>query len=334
MDLDLRCNYNCFYCWANHDEKGPDIPMDLDLLEELLPYLNKNCWHIYLSCAGEPLIHPRFTEIMDLVKREVTTSDATIITNGWALNEKNSKSIIDAGITSVAVSIDTTDSVLYNRITGLEKADSVGRVMNNVEEFIRLRGKRKYPRVIINAVVMKSTITHLQQLAEWICSAGADGLRLLWFLPQSQHIQDEEYISPDAPESAVIIRSVKKTIRSNGKFFDYPHLKSFGKVSTVLSGLSINKNKSEYLIYAFRKFWTAVVSSKCRLKGLSIFINRSGSFFMCPDSYQSLGDIAAIKDVDLHKQVTRKTKQYGKNICIDCKYHNSMLLLKQTDKQE
>lgn len=331
MDIDHHCNFKCFYCWTPHNRSTVQKRMSLDVLKKVLTYCNKYCWHIYLSCGGEPLLHPEFAQIMKLVKERVHSADVTIITNGWLLNGENAQSIIDAQITSVAVSIDTLNPQRYAEVVGLPNENALERVKKNVEELIRLRGEKKYPKIIINAILMKSTVMDLRELGEWICKTGIDGLRLLPFQPQSEIMREKEYISPNNAEAIEIVSNLKTSLSKKRKFFDYPFIGSFQKVFSVFSGLSINRNKLEFLLYAIRKFVLVVLKKQCNTKELSIFCDFDGFFSVCPDRVQPLGDIDTIVDKSLRKLVKNKSKTWDNKVCLSCNRYTSNKPTKETN---
>ncbi|MBD3315089.1 MAG: radical SAM protein [Chitinivibrionales bacterium] len=143
MDLDTRCNYRCTYCTYNPSGHIQPGPINTALLDTIFPFLNRYCWHTYLSCASEPLLHPEFNTVFQKVRTHLTDTDITLVTNGFHLDEPKAEAIIDSPLTDLIISIDSVDSNTYHRTTGTQNA--LPRVMENIKKICRIKDRQKYP---------------------------------------------------------------------------------------------------------------------------------------------------------------------------------------------
>ena len=64
IDLDTRCNFRCRYCDNADLEQSTKLSLPLEKIQPVFESAEKNCWSLFLSCAGEPLVNPRFPELM------------------------------------------------------------------------------------------------------------------------------------------------------------------------------------------------------------------------------------------------------------------------------
>jgi MoaA/NifB/PqqE/SkfB family radical SAM enzyme len=71
----------------------------------------------------------------------------SFFTNGNLLNGDVSKALIDAGIRSIAFSIDAIDKERYDK---LQPGGDFGKVVENVEKLVRIRGNKSSPSINVN----------------------------------------------------------------------------------------------------------------------------------------------------------------------------------------
>lgn len=79
LEITDSCNLNCPFC--SYD-KGNNF-LSLDKIENYLLQIKKYCNYIYLHIIGEPLLHPNFNEILDILDRY--DMYLQLVTNGTLL---------------------------------------------------------------------------------------------------------------------------------------------------------------------------------------------------------------------------------------------------------
>lgn len=326
LDIDLRCNYRCPFCWSL---QGNHKSMDLATVESSLSVLKKYCWHIYLSCSGEPLLHKDFNKIMHYVGDNLNQTDTTIITNGWKLTSEYSHAICNAGITTVIISIHSLDAAIFRKLTGIESNNGLDEVNSNIESLIKTRGNRNYPKIIINTVVMKSTINGLHDIAKWICNSDINGLRLLWFQPQDDIFSQEEYLKPSKATDK-IVADLNNILRSHGKFFDAPYLSIINRCKSVLSGLNYTKRPIEFLYHSFRKFVNTILNKRCKIAGLSLFVSQTGDISVCPNGLKMIGTVTQLQTENVNKKVFSMIRDNNDDTCKQCGIDVSMKIQKDS----
>jgi len=150
QEIIVGCNLNCPMCIGGkyRRERGLQT-LSLERLEEILdrtPTLKG----INIIGIGEPLLHPQWIEIMEmLTKRNLAL---TFTTNTTLLNEENIEALHPTAY--IALSIDTLNPEAYKEIRGVELEDTLKRVD-------LLRRMKPHANIFLNAVVMKQTINDL-----------------------------------------------------------------------------------------------------------------------------------------------------------------------------
>ncbi len=107
----FRCNYQCRMCheWTRGDQ--PDMPREvLDKIIEVLPFVRT----LFVT-GGEPLMN----DDLEIIIRSAGDDCATkLFTTGAGLTEARARSLKEAGLLYVSVSLDHSDEAVHDRIRG------------------------------------------------------------------------------------------------------------------------------------------------------------------------------------------------------------------------
>ena len=79
LEITDACNLNCPFCTY---EKGHSF-MSLEEIDTYTDQIRPICEYLYLHILGEPLLHPRFDEIMDILDQK--SFKVQLVTNGTLL---------------------------------------------------------------------------------------------------------------------------------------------------------------------------------------------------------------------------------------------------------
>jgi MoaA/NifB/PqqE/SkfB family radical SAM enzyme len=151
-----RCNFTCGFC-AGRAMPQADLPWDRFVAAiDAFPMLE----HVELQGEGEPLLHPRFFDMVALLReRQIKVS---IITNGSLFTDEAIDKILSLSIDKVAVSIESPDAARFQQIRGgkLEK------VTRGLEALVAARDQRRLaqPTVGLSITVLRSTQDELPQI--------------------------------------------------------------------------------------------------------------------------------------------------------------------------
>lgn len=152
------CNLKCTMCPhgnANYQmNKGTiDFGLAKKIIEECAEL---GVSSMKLSGRGEALVHPQFVDMVEIAKTR-GIMDVMFNTNGFLLTEEKTKSLIEAGIDLIIISVDGATKETYESIRIGSDYDTVKR---NIEFLVRYRReqKRKRPMVRLQFVKMKENI--------------------------------------------------------------------------------------------------------------------------------------------------------------------------------
>jgi len=125
-----RCNYNCAHCSFKKKNQGKE--WNLESLKRVISQLLKMGTYNITLTGGEPLLYSRLEEIINFIdKKEAIVG---MFTNGYFLNKKKAKSLYEAGLDYVFVSIDSPDSKEHNKNrTGRENSFAFERAIEAVK---------------------------------------------------------------------------------------------------------------------------------------------------------------------------------------------------------
>lgn len=115
-----RCNFTCGFCIGRGMDQT-DAPFGLfQKVLETFPELQ----HVQVQGEGEPLMHPRFFDVLALLRRH--GARVSFITNGSWFTPDNVRRILDAGVHKILVSLESPDARTFQQIRG-GKLDKVVR---------------------------------------------------------------------------------------------------------------------------------------------------------------------------------------------------------------
>jgi radical SAM protein with 4Fe4S-binding SPASM domain len=153
------------------------LPEYVRLLDELAPFQP-----IISLFGGEPLLYPDILPLVAEIKRRGLT--CTVITNGGRL-ETLARDLVEAGIDSIAVSIDGPPEV-HNRIRG--SADSFEKAEAGIRAVARWRRELKcaLPMTIAILPVTELNLDALPRAMEVLRALPLDTINvgLRWFIPE------------------------------------------------------------------------------------------------------------------------------------------------------
>lgn len=163
LEITNRCNLKCIMC-PHSDLKRPIGDMEFPLFKKIIKEAAGTLELIYLHLAGEPLLHPRLFDMIDICKREKIP--VGISTNATLLDERCSRDLIKSGLDYIILSFDGFTPETYENI---RRGASFHKTMKNIETFLRLKGKGgKRPFTVVQLVYMEKNKTEMEDfLSFW-----------------------------------------------------------------------------------------------------------------------------------------------------------------------
>lgn len=191
LDLTSRCNIRCVMCYFSTTDRlrfkpfeldpGSTGDIDIEVFRHLASELFPSARSVGLGCAAEPLLHPRFAEMLSLT-RTYRVPDVWLQTNLLALSAASAQAIVDQRVRTVAVSIDGTTRATYERI---RVGASWDRLLSRIE-LLRQAGASspaRPPRLRITFAWMRSNREELGRLPAFAQSIGAHEIDVRFVAP-------------------------------------------------------------------------------------------------------------------------------------------------------
>ena len=123
-----RCNMRCRMCVKtvmDSEEREGDLP--LELFERLEPSLGQ-CSRVVFAGVGEPLLHPHLADMMRFARRHMPSgAGISMQTNGLLMTSETASALLDAGLDTVCISVDSLDGEDGRDLHGAPHLESVAR---------------------------------------------------------------------------------------------------------------------------------------------------------------------------------------------------------------
>ena len=231
LDVTSRCNLKCVMCYfAGTDrlnfppfgEEPRDGNMPVPLFEKIAGEMFPRAWRVALGCAAEPMIHPDFPEILSIAGR-YGVPDLWFPTNLLALTQTSARAILDAGVRTVAASIDGTTKETYEKIRVPAKWERLLSRLELLRDTKRESGRR-HPRLRIIFTWMKSNRKELADLPAFARQWGAEELDVRYVSPTVGVDVTRELLSGEDPRelNAELASAARDAVRRGLRLSSYP----------------------------------------------------------------------------------------------------------------
>ncbi|HEX8412244.1 MAG TPA: radical SAM protein [Thermoanaerobaculia bacterium] len=191
LDVTERCNLRCVMCHFSRVDRihfppfevvPPDHGnMPVPLFERIAAQFFPRARRVALACAAEPLMHPRFRELLAVASRH-GVPELWFPTNLLALTEPTAEAIVRSNVTTIAVSIDGITKPTYEKIrTGAswERLHAKLQILRDAQRAARA----KTPRLRLIFTWMRSNRPELRDLPEFAAGLGARELDVRYVAP-------------------------------------------------------------------------------------------------------------------------------------------------------
>lgn len=159
LQVTYRCNFQCQICdFWKEEHQGKD-ELSLDQVREIGRKLNQLGTLIISLAGGEPLIREDLPEIIRILNQ--ANHFPILITNGWFVDEERARSLLQAGLQEISVSVDYADAAKHDAQRGVPGAWE--KAMRALELLHRNRPDRRN-RVHMISVLMDDNLEDVEQL--------------------------------------------------------------------------------------------------------------------------------------------------------------------------
>ena len=176
----VLCNARCEFCaaWLMKGNAGLD-----DLITALVPVIRRSC-ELDLVGWGEPLIHPQFAHILDVIRAEADPrARIALTTNGTVLAPWIDR-LLDANVLDYAISVHATNSATHQDLMGLGPGD-FDTVMAAIRQLVARKADHARLNVEMVMVVTRQNIAEIPGFVAMSESLGVDRINFRTLMPQA-----------------------------------------------------------------------------------------------------------------------------------------------------
>ncbi len=266
LDLTARCNLKCVMCYFSNTDRlffppfdrqiSDDGNMPVEVFEKIAADLFPRAWRVALACAAEPMIHPRFKEIIAIAGR-YGVPDLWFPTNLLALTDATAEALVRARVATVAASIDGMTKESYEKIRVPAKWERLLACLETLRR-VRSAAKSRTPRLRIIFTWMQSNRGDLARLPEFAADHGASDIDVR-FVSQTPGVDvSKELLSDVDPRelNAELSSAAHDAVRRGLRLASYPQFEServerglFARARRRLWRLRAGLDRPEYWRY-------------------------------------------------------------------------------------
>lgn len=152
LEITNRCNFNCKMC--PRDLIGaPNQDMPWEVFLKITKKIKFSPEIFILTGWGEPLIHPDFFKIITFLNKRFPKSKIKFTTNGFLLSKEKVRQILRLRIYQISASLDEIKDEIKIESGVSSGHPTYGQIIKNVKNFIKLRGKQKYPLLCLQMIL-------------------------------------------------------------------------------------------------------------------------------------------------------------------------------------
>jgi MoaA/NifB/PqqE/SkfB family radical SAM enzyme/pimeloyl-ACP methyl ester carboxylesterase len=166
IEITTRCNLACPHCARrSYPRQAKDMPPQLfERLLDLLPH----AYRITLVGLGEPLLHPHLIRLVTLAKAKGRR--VALATNAMALTAELSAQLLEAGLDSIAFSLDAVEPDLAATI---RPGSNIPLILQHIGAFTaQARAQSRPVSMAVFTAVSTATVGHLEHLVKAVKHLG------------------------------------------------------------------------------------------------------------------------------------------------------------------
>ncbi|MCX5884486.1 MAG: radical SAM/SPASM family putative metalloenzyme maturase [Proteobacteria bacterium] len=228
VEVTSRCNLNCQMCLRNSLQEE-DGDMHPSLYQKLIPVfsgLNK----FSIIGLGEPLLHPQIVEMVRAARSSLPADGKIILTtNGVLLYAELIEKLIESGLDTMIVSLDSLSSAAYEEIRIGARFEDLIRNVSLLQQ-VKKAKKAQKPEIGLEWVMMKDNVKEMLSLLEMAERYGVSTVIVNNLLPPSEALKDEIVYDFHSERNVSLFKETKSKADQSGL-----DLNSYFKLSSVFS---------------------------------------------------------------------------------------------------
>jgi len=186
IEITTRCNLSCENCIRNAWSE-PVGDMDMQTFERVMEDLGNlpELREVYFGGYGEPLLHPRFPEMLERIKSLGVR--VTVTTNGTLLTEDKAEMLVSTPLDRLFVSVDSPRPDLFSEIRGGANLDTVVENLKRVKD-LRDLSESRLPTIGLEFVITDRNFDDIKRLPALAKEVGASIVLLTHLLPHTEEL--------------------------------------------------------------------------------------------------------------------------------------------------
>ena len=285
LDTTERCNLKCKMCYFSAVERLQFLPFDRQLSRNgMMPFetfsrvaadLFPRARKVALGCAAEPLVHPKFIDIV----REAGSHgvpDLWFPTNLLPLTPAKAEAICEAGVNTVGVSMDGTSAETYEAI---RVGGRFARLMRSLDLLNDVR-RGAATRLRLIFVWMRTNRGDLADLPRFAEEVGASELDVRFVAPTAHVSAEDELLDDEDPGAlrAELAAAAEDAAARGLRLVSYPDFDDGGPIG--VRGHLMRWRAGLYDRQRLRgRFRTAVAG--CAWPGHTVVVRPNGAVSPC-----------------------------------------------------
>jgi len=166
------CNLRCIMCPTNGYDLNKNI-MDDIIFNKVLDLINDlNIRQVLLYGYGEPLLDPKLSRRIQLVREKKTGVSIYIVSNGTLFDNERTTRILDAGVDQINISFDAGSKEIYEKI---RVNSNFEKTVENIKILASMRSKDK-TALHVTYVVLKENLHDMESAIKLFYGLGFDSI--------------------------------------------------------------------------------------------------------------------------------------------------------------
>lgn len=242
INITSRCNMRCEHCRGAYNSA---VDLTVDDFKKIMLFSHQHLGPEggYLVSGGEPLLHPKFSEFISIVRDYVKDDGfVSVTTNGTFLNEKwlDFMQSLEFPDLRIAISLDSTDPKRNNLFRHSPHA------YEKSIQAIRQVAERENIQCIVRASIQKDQLSEMPAMVELVDSLGGDVLSISSIIPVGSALNKSELQFDKDSKKALIDfavstrkdgRRVKVDVNDPLAYINSSHQESCGEYGGCIAGI-------------------------------------------------------------------------------------------------
>ena len=205
IELSLRCNFRCPYCYVP-DKETLDNELSFDEICSAIDQAHALGAHKIILLGGEPMLYPQLFEIVEFINAR--GMEIEMFTNGVGIKPDVAQQLFDSKV-SVALKMNTFDEERQNSLAGHNQAY---KIIQDAFKNLRAVGyPAKNPFLAVSTIICQQNIEELPELWQWL----RDQDILPYFemiTPQGDALKNDE-MHPELKDVEKLFKEIEKIDR-------------------------------------------------------------------------------------------------------------------------